>query len=88
MNGERIAALSERPRTVAGMTTIADSRRVARVLEDPRYLVPEADAAATAPFDAFRRAVSRFANGPVHVERRADVDALLARLNHANRGGV
>jgi cytochrome P450 len=63
------------------MTTIADSRRVARVLEDPRYLVPEADAAATAPFDAFRRAVSRFANGPVHVERRADVDALLARLN-------
>ena len=50
-----------------GMTEIIDRADVERrSSRDPRFLVPEADAAASTPFDRFRALASRFANGPAH----------------------
>ncbi|HET6673474.1 MAG TPA: hypothetical protein VFG92_08875 [Agromyces sp.] len=63
------------------MIEITDRADVARILADPRFLVPEADAAAETSFDRFRAGVSRFVNGAVHEERRARLEAMLATLD-------
>ena len=63
------------------MNEIIDRAEVARILGDPRYLVPEADAAAATSFDGFRARVSRFVNGAVHDERRARLEELLGTLD-------
>ena len=62
------------------MTEIIERADVARILADPRFLVPEADAAAASSFERFRARVSRFANGAVHDERRARLEGILATL--------
>lgn len=62
------------------MTTISDSTDARRVLADPRFLVPEADAS-PGPFGRFRADVSRFANGPVHDGRRRRLEAILGELD-------
>ena len=62
------------------MTTITDSTDARRVLADPRFLVPEADAS-PGPFGRFRADVSRFTNGPVHDERRRRLEAMLGELD-------
>lgn len=62
------------------MTTITDSTGARRVLADPRFLVPEADAS-PAPLGRFRADVSRFANGPVHDGRRRRLEAMLGELD-------
>lgn len=66
---------------VGCMTSITEPAQVARILADPRFRVPEADAAATSPFDRFRAAASRYANGSVHEDRRVWLDARLARVS-------
>lgn len=63
------------------MNETIDRADVARILADPRFLVPEADAAAATSFDRFRAAVSRFVNGTVHDQRRARLEELLATLD-------
>lgn len=63
------------------MNEILDRADVARILADPRYLVPEAEAAAVTSFDGFRARVSRFVNGTVHDERRARLEELLCTLD-------
>ena len=65
------------------MTEIIERTEVARILADPRFLVPEADASASTPFDRFRALASRFANGAAHDARRARLDAMLASLRPA-----
>ncbi|GAA1770967.1 cytochrome P450 [Agromyces humatus] len=67
------------------MTIISDPGQVERILTDPGFRVPEADVAATGPFDRFRATVSRFANGSIHDGRRAQLDA---RLTHLNLGAL
>ena len=63
------------------MTEIIDRADVVRILDDPRFLVPEPDAAAETSFDLFRARVSRFANGTMHAERRARLQGMLATLH-------
>ncbi|MDQ0895822.1 hypothetical protein [Agromyces ramosus] len=65
------------------MTEITDRAEVARILADPRFVVPEADAAATTPFDRFRAHASRFANGAPHDARRGRLDQLAEALRPA-----
>jgi cytochrome P450 len=62
------------------MTSITDSTDARRVLADPRFRVPEADAS-PGPFGSFRADVSRFTNGPVHDERRRRLEAMLGELD-------
>lgn len=62
------------------MTEIIDRADVARILADPRFVVPEADAAATAPSDRFRALASRLANGGPHDARRRHLDRMVAAL--------
>lgn len=54
---------------------------VERILADPAYPVPEADAAATRPADRFRARASRFANGALHDARRRRIEELLGCLD-------
>ncbi|MCD2441892.1 cytochrome P450 [Agromyces sp. SYSU K20354] len=70
------------------MTEILDRADVARVLVDPRFTVPTADASATTPFDRFRALASRFANGPVHDARRERLAAMLAALDLTELGAI
>jgi hypothetical protein len=63
------------------MTELIDRADVEHVLRDPRYLVPEADAAAARPMARFRSRASRFANGPTHELRRARLEELLELLD-------
>lgn len=63
------------------MDDVLDRRDVAQILDDPRFTVPEADAALPGPFGRFRARASRFANGPVHDRRRRAIERLLARLD-------
>ena len=63
------------------MTELIDGADVERVLRDPRYLVPEADAAAARPMARFRSRASRFVDGPTHVRRRARLVELLELLD-------
>jgi cytochrome P450 len=63
------------------MDDVLDRRDVAQILDDPRFTVPEADAALPGPFGRFRARASRFANGPVHDGRRRAIERLLARLD-------
>jgi len=65
------------------MTEIIERAEVAQLLADPRFLVPEADASASTPFDRFRALASRFANGAAHGARRSRLDAMLAALHPA-----
>ena len=65
------------------MTDVIDRHDVERILTDPAFRVPEADAAADRPTDRFRARASRFANGPVHAARRRRVEGLLATLDEA-----
>jgi cytochrome P450 len=65
------------------MDDVLDRREVARILDDRRFTVPEADAAGTNPMERFRARVSRFANGPAHERRRRTLECLLARLDPA-----
>ncbi|WP_345042750.1 hypothetical protein [Streptomyces sannanensis] len=62
------------------MTTTDQARAV---LEDPRFLVPEAPAGGAAPGTMrwLRQSVARFGNGAVHRRRRALAEAELARLD-------
>lgn len=62
------------------MTEITERAEVERVLGDPRFLVPEADASSPTPSDRFRAGASRFANGAVHAARRRRLDVVLAAL--------
>src|SRR5918993_5723530 len=62
------------------MTEIIERAEVERILREPRYPVPEAEASSTAPFDRFRARASRFANGAVHDARRRRLDATLTAL--------
>jgi cytochrome P450 len=63
------------------MDDVLDRRAVAKILDDPRFTVPQADAALPGPFGRFRARASRFANGPVHDRRRRAIERLLARLD-------
>jgi hypothetical protein len=63
------------------MTELIDRADAERVLGDPRYLVPEADAAAARPMARFRSRASRFVNGPTHERRRARLIELLGLLD-------
>ena len=63
------------------MTEIIERADVARILADPRFMVPEADATGATTFERFRARVSRFANGAVHHERRARLEGILATLD-------
>lgn len=63
------------------MTEIIERAEVARILADPHFLVPEADAAATSSFDRFRALASRFANGASHEARRGRLERMLAALD-------
>ncbi|MBT2518977.1 hypothetical protein J7E29_16160 [Streptomyces sp. ISL-90] len=65
------------------MTEIIDRADVALILADPRFLVPEADAAAPTPFERFRADVSRFSNGAVHDARRRRLESMLAGIELA-----
>src|SRR5688572_18025872 len=65
------------------MTEIIERAEVERILGDPRFLVPEADASSSTPFDRFRAGASRFANGAVHDARRRRLDAVLSALRPA-----
>jgi len=62
------------------MTRITDGTEARRVLTDPRFLVPAADASAGA-FGRFRADVSRFTNGSVHDERRRRLEAMLGECD-------
>lgn len=70
-------------RSVDVMTEIIDRADVAHILADPRFLVPEADAAASTPFARFRADVSRFSNGAVHATRRRRLESILAGIELA-----
>lgn len=59
------------------MIEVTDRADVERILEDPAHLVPEADAAATRPWERLRARASRFVNGPVHDLRRGRLEAVL-----------
>lgn len=59
------------------MTDITDRADAERVLRDPAFRVPEADAAATRPAERFRGQASRFVNGPLHDSRRERLEAML-----------
>ncbi|WP_448809789.1 hypothetical protein [Agromyces bauzanensis] len=63
------------------MMDVTERADVERILADPAYSVPEADAAATRPADRFRARVSRFANGALHDARRRRIEALLDHLD-------
>lgn len=65
---------------VEDMTAITDHEQARRILADPRYLVPEADAS-TSPFGRFRAEVSRFANGPTHDVRRRGIESILGGVD-------
>lgn len=65
------------------MTEIIDRADVALILADPRFLVPEADAAASTPFGRFRADVSRFSNGATHDARRRRLESMLAGIDLA-----
>jgi hypothetical protein len=65
------------------MTEIIDRADVALILADPRFLVPEADAAASTPFERFRADASRFSNGAVHDARRRRLESMLAGIELA-----
>lgn len=58
-----------------------DRHDVERILADPAFRVPEADAAADRPADRFRARASRFVNGAVHDARRRRLAELLATLD-------
>ncbi|ACQ80278.1 putative cytochrome P450 [Beutenbergia cavernae DSM 12333] len=60
----------------------ADPAETLAILEDPAYRVPPAPAA-TAPLARLRALASRFVDGPVHADRRARQEALLAGLDPA-----
>jgi hypothetical protein len=62
------------------MTLITDGTEARRILTDPRFLVPAADASAS-PFGRFRADVSRFTNGPVHDDRRRRLEAMLGECD-------
>ena len=63
------------------MTDVTERSEVERILEDPAFAVPEADAASRRPADRFRAGVSRFANGATHAARRRRLEALLAQVD-------
>ena len=63
------------------MTDVTERSEVERILEDPAFAVPEADAASRRPADRFRARVSRFANGATHAARRRRLEALLAQVD-------
>ena len=63
------------------MTELIDRADAERVLRDPRYLVPEADAATPRPMARFRSRASRFVNGRPHERRRARLVELLELLD-------
>ena len=63
------------------MTDVTERSEVERLLQDPAYAVPEADAASTRAAARLRANASRFANGATHDERRLRIDALLAGLD-------
>lgn len=63
------------------MTDVIDRHDVERILTDPAFRVPEADAAATRPADRFRARTSRFVNGALHDSRRRRVEELLATVD-------
>lgn len=63
------------------MNEITDRAEVERILEDPASLVPEADAAATRPWERLRARASRFVNGRVHDERRERLEAMLGGVS-------
>ncbi|MDR6906992.1 cytochrome P450 [Agromyces sp. 3263] len=63
------------------MDDVLDRGDVARILHDPRFTVPEADAAVPGPFGRFRSRASRFVNGDVHDRRRRAIEQTLARLD-------
>jgi hypothetical protein len=60
---------------------VLDRRDVAGILDDPRCIVPEADAAAAGPFGRFRARASRFANGALHDRRREGIEHMLGALD-------
>lgn len=60
------------------MTDVTERSEVERILEDPAFAVPEADAVSRRLADRFRAGVSRFANGATHAARRRRLEALLA----------
>ncbi|WP_448004336.1 hypothetical protein [Agromyces bauzanensis] len=63
------------------MTDVIDRHEVERILADPAFRVPEADAATTRPADRFRARASRFVNGAAHDARRRRLEELLATLD-------
>ena len=63
------------------MTDLIDRADVERVLRDPRFTVPEAEADEGRPMGRFRSRASRFANGATHARRRAHLLDLLGRLD-------
>lgn len=63
------------------MTDVTERSEVERILEDPAFAAPEADAASRRPADRFRAVVSRFANGATHAARRRRLEALLAQVD-------
>ncbi|MFE6255202.1 hypothetical protein [Agromyces sp. NPDC057865] len=63
------------------MDVVAERSEVERILEDPAYVVPEADAASNGPGDRFRASASRFVNGATHAARRHRLDVLLAGID-------
>ncbi|MEV1130687.1 hypothetical protein [Agromyces sp. NPDC049794] len=63
------------------MTDVIDRHDVERILADPAFRVPEADADADLPADRFRARTSRFVNGAVHDARRRRLDEFLASLD-------
>lgn len=67
------------------MSVIHDRSDVARILDDPAWLVPEAVPGAS-PFRRLRGGASRFVNGPAHDERRARLESRLAELDPASLG--
>lgn len=56
---------------------IIDRRDVERILADPEFRVPEADASASGLAERLRARASRFTNGAVHEDRRRRLEGLL-----------
>lgn len=56
---------------------IIDRRDAERILADPEFRVPEADASATGLAERLRARASRFTNGAVHEDRRRRLEGLL-----------